>query len=125
MKKTIRAKAVLSALILMALFMTINENVNAGWSEMECSTDQWMTNLWGTTDTNIYAVGGRGEIFRYDGDGDNDSDPDEIWEEMTSGTSHDLFAIWGSSDSNIYVVGHTGTVRHYDGTGWTNIAGEV
>jgi hypothetical protein len=49
--------------------------------------------------TDVYAVGSRGTILRYDGTG---------WNEMASGTDERLDAVWGTASSDFYAVGSYG-----------------
>ena len=62
--------------------------------------------IWGSSPSDIYAVGTRGVIIHYDG---------SSWNEMDSGTENDLLAVWGSSANDIYIAGADGTILHYDG----------
>jgi hypothetical protein len=56
--------------------------------------------VWGSGDTNIFAVGTQGTIVRYDGG---------QWTPMTSSTTVDLAAIGGTGD-NAFAVGANGTI---------------
>ena len=69
--------------------------------------------IWGSSASDIFAVGQSGVILHYDG-----SD----WATMDSGTSTDLFGIWGTSASDVFVVGNTATILHYNGSGWSAVA---
>jgi hypothetical protein len=66
--------------------------------------------MWGTSATDVFAVGSDGNILRYDG---------SIWSDINSGTTEDLNDIWGSSASNIFAVGTYGTILRYNGSIWT------
>lgn len=70
--------------------------------------------LWGTGDTNLYAVGLAGAVARFDG---------TQWSAMNQGSS-DLAAIWGSGPGDIWIVGKDATVVHYDGTQWRSRTGQ-
>jgi hypothetical protein len=67
--------------------------------------------VWGTSSDNVYMVGQRGAVLRFDGD--------ELTEELV-GTSVDLISLWGTSADNIVLVGgrSNGVVVHFDGDGW-------
>jgi hypothetical protein len=68
--------------------------------------------VWGTNDTNIYAVGAdntAGYILRYDG---------ASWSIISSLPGAQLYAIWGTSASDIYVAGKNGFVMRYNGLSW-------
>ena len=66
--------------------------------------------IWGSSATNIFAVGNAGAILRYTGYG---------WSSMTSGTTNNLYGVWGSSANDVFAVGDAGTIRHYNGTSWS------
>jgi len=62
--------------------------------------------VWGSSDKNIFAVGGElyeGGILHYDGDD---------WVEIESGIPNFLFDIWGSSLVDIYAVGFGYRILH-------------
>lgn len=78
--------------------------------------------LWGSSDTDIYAVGDDFSLLHYDG---------TSWSAVTTGltrppinddTEDDFNAVWGSSASDVYAVGDQGTVWHYNGTSWSAVA---
>jgi hypothetical protein len=66
--------------------------------------------VWGTSASDIFAVGDDGLILRYDG---------LDWDTMFSGTSEILWEVWGTSANNVFAVGENGTILHYNGTGWS------
>jgi hypothetical protein len=68
--------------------------------------------VWGTSDSNIFAVGDDGVIAHFDG---------TSWELMNSGVMRDLDGIWGTSANNVYAVGSSGLILHYDGSTWENV----
>ncbi len=108
--------------------------------------------IWGSSATDVYAVGDRGTIVRYDGNawnvvpsgvtdnlagvwGSSSSDvfavgsggtilqySGTVWKAMNSGSSKDLSGVWGSSSSDVFAVGDNGTILHYDGTSWVRMA---
>jgi len=65
-----------------------------------------LLDAWGSSSSDVFAVGKDGLILHYDG---------QSWEKMTSGTSQTLTAVWGSSSSDVFSVGASGTILHYDG----------
>jgi hypothetical protein len=69
--------------------------------------------IWGSSDRDIFAVGGGGTILHYDG---------SVWVPMTSGTGSDLRCLWGISGRDVYAAGAGGTVVHYDGSTWTSLS---
>jgi hypothetical protein len=81
----------------------------AGYAKMISGTGEHLTAVWGTSSNEVFAVGKKGTILRYDG---------SAWSAMTSGTSADLYAVWGTGAKDVYVAGDQGTLLRYDGTSW-------
>ena len=71
--------------------------------------DNYINSVWGTSPSNVYAVGNSGYIFHYDG---------KTWAVMKSGTDKSLFSIWGVSSSDIFAVGDSCTILNYNGNAW-------
>jgi len=72
---------------------------------MNSGTTQTLYGIWGSSGSDVFAVGYGGTILHYDG---------SVWSSMTSGTTHTLHGIWGSSGSDVFAVGNT-TILHYSG----------
>jgi uncharacterized protein YjdB len=72
--------------------------------------------LWGSSSSDVYAVGTYGTIAHCDG---------TSWSAITSGTTQYLYALWGTSSNEVYAVGRGGIVVHYDGTSWTDMIGSM
>ena len=68
-----------------------------------------LNEVWGTSSTNVFAVGTDGVIVHYDG---------VSWRNMESGVKSNLNDIWGSSPTDIFAVGDKGAIVHYDGMKW-------
>ena len=67
--------------------------------------------VWGTTPSNIYAVGEFGTLMHHDG---------VNWAPVAGvPTSQSLNAVWGSAPNDIFVVGDFGTILHFNGSVWT------
>ena len=67
--------------------------------------------VWGSSPTNIYAVGELGHIMHFNG---------ANWTRVANvPTVQTLNAIWGSAPDNIFVAGDFGTILHFDGAAWT------
>lgn len=79
---------------------------------MESSLAYGLSGIWGDHQNDVWAVGEKGTLLRYDG---------ETWTEMSSGTSHSLNALWGSDYDNVFAVGDTGIALHYDGDKWNGM----
>jgi len=75
--------------------------------------------VWGTSAENIFVVGARGVILRYDG---------EEWAQTPTGTAEDFVSLWGTGPDDIVAVGgrQNGMVARWNGTQWTArvLAGE-
>jgi hypothetical protein len=76
-----------------------------------CTVAKPIIAIWGTSSTNVYAVGASGSIYHYNG---------SAWSAMTSGTTQDLYSIFGFAANDIFAVG--GDVVHFDGTSWSKLA---
>ena len=70
------------------------------WTSTAYGTD--VLGLWGTSATNVYAVGST-KIQHFDG---------TSWTDLTSNASSPLLSVWGSSASDIYAGGFAGTLVH-------------
>jgi hypothetical protein len=68
--------------------------------------------VWGTSTTNVFAVGAGGRIARYNG---------TSWSAMSSPTSRTLYHVAGSGPSDAWAVGDS-VILHFDGAQWTAIA---
>jgi photosystem II stability/assembly factor-like uncharacterized protein len=70
--------------------------------------------VWGTSPTNVYAVGSNSPFYQpilhYDG---------RTWLEIDTGSTEGLFDIWGLSEDYVFAVGDNGTILHYDGNTWS------
>jgi len=76
------------------------------WVPMAIDVPYPLYDVWGTSATNVYAVGGdedlEGAIFHYDG---------SAWR-LVGTVGHHLNAIWGASSTDIYAVGN-GVILKY------------
>ncbi|UCG85716.1 MAG: glucosyltransferase-I, partial [Gemmatimonadota bacterium] len=60
------------------------------WSGMTSGTQSVLTGVWGTSSTDIYAVGGDGVILHYDG---------TAWSDVWSGPG--VSGVWGTSPTDV------------------------
>ncbi|MBF0497110.1 MAG: hypothetical protein HQK58_11145, partial [Deltaproteobacteria bacterium] len=63
-----------------------------------------LSGIWGSSGTDIFAVGTSGTIMHYDGN---------LWTAMTSNTTKTLLSVWGSSSTDVFAVGEDGVIMHY------------
>jgi hypothetical protein len=73
----------------------------------------WLSGVWGTSGTNVFAVGDGGRILNYNG---------SSWY-ATSGTTISPYDAWGSSGTDIFAVGWG--VIHYNGRSWSEMISEL
>jgi hypothetical protein len=87
---------------------------------MTSGTTETILEVWGSSGSDVFAVGSFGNTFNYDGTN---------WSAITSGAKWTLFGVWGSSASDVFAVGWAGDIVHYDGnpspTSTTTTAGSA
>jgi hypothetical protein len=84
----------------------------SAWAAQSSGTTQGLNAVWGTSGSNLFAVGLGGTIRHFDG---------AAWSPQSSGSAQDLYGVWGSGASDVYAVGLGGTILHYDGTSWSAV----
>ncbi|MFC1983290.1 WD40/YVTN/BNR-like repeat-containing protein, partial [Chloroflexota bacterium] len=80
---------------------------------MSSGTTNDLYGIWGSSSSDVFAVGENGTILHYNG---------IYWSPMSSNTTNRLQSIWGSS-SDVFAVGLWGTVLHYNGSVWDPMGG--
>lgn len=80
------------------------------WEAIPVGTNARFNAVWGTSDSDIWAVGGAGTIVHFDG---------TSWSRVPSNTTSSLSGIWGSSPANIWVSASNATVLHWNGKQWS------
>ncbi len=86
-----------------------------------CNTQKWcwehptphgnaLFDVFGTSETNVWAVGAGGTLLHYDG---SSWSPDP-----QSGLFPNLYGVYGFRSDDLWVVGDYGTLLHYDGKSW-------
>jgi hypothetical protein len=80
------------------------KSTGAGFTPETSTAGTGIIGVWGSSPTDIYAVGAAGKIFHSTGDG--------TWSPQTTPVSTDLEAIYGASADEIYAVGDQGVVLH-------------
>jgi hypothetical protein len=97
----------------LVLVILLSNSVSAAvghWSSVPGGTTRILSGIWGSSHSDIFAVGEAGTILHYDGN---------TWSPMISGTTEWLFGVWGSSHYDVFAVGDKGIILHYDGSGWS------
>ena len=95
----------------------------SGWQTESGSGGEALHGVWGSSASDVYAVGTNGTILHYDG---------AAWVAVGGAAvmGVTIADIWGSSDSDVYAVGLIpdgwcdggecpGYMLHYDGSGWS------
>ena len=88
----------------------------SAWSLETSNTQNNLYGVWGSSSTDVFAVGANATIVHFDG---------TEWSPMNTGTTGvftDLYGVWGSSSTNVYAVGALGVIVHYDGNTWSSLS---
>jgi hypothetical protein len=137
------------------LAMTQDQAVRAtfslgSWSPMSIPTTAQLHGIWGSSATQVFAVGASGTVLEFDGSSwtslTSSVNDKTIWDTWGSSASDvyaaseqlvhydggswnagsapaSLYGVWGSSPSDVYFSGDRGTLFHFDGKStWTPIA---
>ena len=112
-----RLLGIVAVLIIVASMLLVvpergEAEVSGTWSAMTSGTTNQLLGVWGSSATDVFAVGDTGAILHYDG---------SAWGTMTSGSTSQLFDIWGNSGTDVFAVGDVGTILHYDGSAWSTM----
>ena len=78
------------------------------------STFDTLTAVWGSSKSDVWAVGSGGTIIHWDG---------AAWSSTPSGVQHTLYAVRGTGPSDVWAVSASDAVLHSNGTTWTRVAG--
>jgi hypothetical protein len=79
------------------------------WQVSVVTDSSGLWSVWGTSSSDVFAVGDHGAIVHYDG---------TSWSRMVSPTSGPLFDVWAAAPNDVIAVGGGGKL-HYDGMSWT------
>lgn len=107
--------AVMVRIAIILLVLLGGSAAHAGWElQSPIPTVSQLRAIWGTSESDVFAVGDYGAIIHYDGNS---------WSPMNSGISVNIYGVWGTSDNNVYAAADksatgTGTILHYDGNTW-------
>ena len=68
--------------------------------------------VWGSSATDVWAVGDAGTIVHWDGSG---------YSIVQKG--YGLRSVWGIAANDVWAVGYSGTILHWDGSAWSSVPG--
>ena len=93
-----------------------NADALAGCSIMSSGTTEHLNGVWGSSGSDVFAVGGT--ILHYDG---------SSWSSMESGFIGTFISIWGISGSDVFAITNPGLpsvtcIYHYDGSEWAEMS---
>jgi hypothetical protein len=74
----------------------------ATWTSMPLPSGSVLNEIWGSSATDVFAVGEDGVVLHYDG---------AAWT-LATPTRAGLLGVWGSSPGDVYAVGAAGTILH-------------
>ena len=83
----------------------------SSWSALAgVPSAQYLSGIWGLSDTSLFVVATDGSLFHFDG---------STWSPMASPTGGRFEDVWGASDSAVFAVGRAGLIASYNGTSWS------
>jgi hypothetical protein len=82
------------------------------WKEVATPTENNLNAIWGTSQDDVWVVGQRGVILRWNG---------TEWANIDSPTMYDLHDVWAIDTDDAWAVGDEGTLLRWNGSVWTLI----
>lgn len=97
------------------------QGVAMTWTKEPVPTTQDLWGVWGTSEADVWAVGGNGLA---DGDATLLHRTPSGWQAvpvppLQRALVRAFYKVWGTSASDVWVVGQSGAVLHFDGITWT------
>ncbi len=119
-----RVAVIPSQTVILALRVDCSPTPITQWLPMASTTDRQLTGVWGSSPSDVFAVGESLEeiesgILHYDG---------QAWSQQVGRADLVLRAVWGSAANDVYAVGAwfdvgEGAILHYDGMRWERETG--
>ncbi len=81
-----------------------------GWKALSSNTGQQLLAVWGTSASDVWAVGNGGVAVHYNG---------ASWSVQAPPGAQSLQAISGTTSDNVYVADFAGAIFRFDGTSWS------
>jgi hypothetical protein len=88
-------------------------DIHSEWNSMVSGAGQELRGIWGSSATDVFAVGARGLILHSSGSG---------WIPMVSPTPAHLNGVSGVSASSVFAVTENGAALRFDGAGWSPVS---
>ncbi len=107
------AQMFLVAVSILLSNMCIPQAQAQSWNTMTSGTTTHLYGVWGSSATDVFAVGDMSTILHYDG---------MSWAPMAAGTEYLFACVWGSSATDVFAGGSNGAILHYNGTAWALMA---
>ena len=82
------------------------------WAVVSDQIEQPLNAVWGSSSSDVFAVGQGGLILHFDG---------TQWTRQESGVTVNLNGVWGSAPNNVIAVGGGGTILRWDGHSWMRL----
>ena len=93
--------------------LTLTSNPTVGFTATEVGPLQTLTGVWGSSPTDMWAVGGAGTVLHFDG---------TTVATVPTITSVDLTDVWGTGPEDVWIVGRAGTALHFDGHALSSVS---
>ena len=91
---------------------TTDPSLTEGWQQMSSGSSMTLRAVWGSSKSDVFAVGDNGTILHFDG---------SRWRPMSSGTTEHLHGVSGTAPDDVYAGGDNGTALRYDGFKWKKL----
>lgn len=82
------------------------------WAAVDSRSPAPLRGLWGSSPTDVWAVGDAGTIRHLS------TATAHEWDIVSSPTRQSLHDVWGSAADDVWAVGDAGAIIHYDGHAW-------